>query len=236
MSDPKETIDKIRDLLDSLERGSQDDEARLFAHNFDALELPAIVATIVDVLQPLLLPYEAAVYWYLFRNSIIGTGQQYVRASTRGLMEGVIQSASGQSQTLSYASVQQTLSGLEKKGVISKIGDTNRAGTLYKVNLPEEIEACQAAIKNRDKKEPTPIDEKRELDYYNVAENRLRVYERDQYKCRYCEKQLTRFTATLDHLQPVSEGGDNSYDNLSSLQFSTWCAASNGGVRHDQTK
>ena len=115
MSEPKETLDKIRDLLDSLEKGSQDDEARLFAQNFDALELPAIVATIVDVLQPLLLPYEAAIYWHLFRNSIVGTGQQYMRASTRGLMDGVIQSASGQSQSLSYASVQQTLSGLEKR-------------------------------------------------------------------------------------------------------------------------
>jgi 5-methylcytosine-specific restriction endonuclease McrA len=40
------------------------------------------------------------------------------------------------------------------------------------------------------------------------------VFERDEYKCRYCGKQLTRFTATLDHIQPVSKDGDNSYDNL----------------------
>jgi 5-methylcytosine-specific restriction endonuclease McrA len=40
------------------------------------------------------------------------------------------------------------------------------------------------------------------------------VFERDSYKCHYCGKQLTRFTATLDHLKPVSEGGDNSFDNL----------------------
>jgi hypothetical protein len=53
-----------------------------------------------------------------------------------------------------------------------------------------------------------------EIDYYNVKENRIKVYERDSYKCRYCEKQLTRFTATLDHVKPVAEGGDNSFDNL----------------------
>ena len=58
------------------------------------------------------------------------------------------------------------------------------------------------------------VDIRRELDYYNVKENRLKVAERDNYKCHYCSKQLTRFTATLDHIQPVSEGGDNSYENL----------------------
>jgi len=63
-------------------------------------------------------------------------------------------------------------------------------------------------------REIKPIDTKKELDYYNVRENRLKVFEHDGYKCRYCEKQLTRFTATLDHIQPVSRGGDNSFDNL----------------------
>ena len=57
-----------------------------------------------------------------------------------------------------------------------------------------------------------PIDEI--VDYYNVRENRLKVYDRDDYHCRYCGKQLTRFTSTLDHVHPVAEGGDNSIDNL----------------------
>ena len=58
------------------------------------------------------------------------------------------------------------------------------------------------------------IDPKKEADYYNIKENRYKVFERDGYKCHYCDKQLTRFSATLDHIQPVSEGGDNSFDNL----------------------
>ena len=58
------------------------------------------------------------------------------------------------------------------------------------------------------------IDPKRELDFYNVKENRQKVFERDKYLCHYCNKQLTRFSATLDHIQPVSRGGDNSYENL----------------------
>ena len=53
-----------------------------------------------------------------------------------------------------------------------------------------------------------------EVDFYNVRENRIKIYERDNYVCQHCGKQLTRFSATLDHLQPVSEGGRNNYNNL----------------------
>ena len=52
------------------------------------------------------------------------------------------------------------------------------------------------------------------IDYDNVWENRIEVYERDGFQCRYCQKQLTRFTATLDHVMPVAEGGDNGFENL----------------------
>ena len=80
--------------------------------------------------------------------------------------------------------------------------------------MPEEIEVCQQAREEREKTTPQlPIDE-REIDFYNVRENRMKIYERDSYKCNYCDKQLTRFTATLDHVTPVAEGGDNSFDNL----------------------
>lgn len=123
-------------------------------------------------------------------------------------------SSSGQTDELAYATVQETLASLEEKGAIAKAGETNREGTLYKVNLPEEIEICQQLMAQAKVEIPLPIDERRELDYYNVVENRLKLFERDGYKCHYCGKQLTRFTATLDHVQPVSEGGNNSFDNL----------------------
>ncbi|HVN87486.1 MAG TPA: GNAT family N-acetyltransferase [Candidatus Binatia bacterium] len=71
------------------------------------------------------------------------------------------------------------------------------------------IKSAQAA-----KAPPKPIEEKRESDFYNVPENRLKVFERDGYLCYRCGKHLTRFSATLDHIQPVSRGGDHSYANL----------------------
>lgn len=181
---------------------------------FDALELPSIVSSIVDFLQPLLKPYEAAIYWHLFRKSILATGQQLTRASTKGMRECIIKSSGWQSSSLSYAAVQDALAQLEEKRVIARVGETNREGTLYKVNLLEEIKICQKLIVSTESELAIPVDEKKDLDYYNVVENRLKVFDRDAYKCHYCEKQLTRFTATLDHIQPVSEGGNNSFENL----------------------
>ena len=108
----------------------------------------------------------------------------------------------------------QTLKGLVTKGAISAAGDTNNAGTPYRIHLPEEIALCREAMSKVQEEQLPQIDPKRELDFYNIKENRLKVFERDKYLCHYCKKQLTRFSATLDHIQPVSQGGDNSYDNL----------------------
>jgi 5-methylcytosine-specific restriction endonuclease McrA len=42
----------------------------------------------------------------------------------------------------------------------------------------------------------------------------MQVFERDAYKCRRCEKQLTRFTATTDYVNSPADGGDESIENL----------------------
>ena len=77
---------------------------------------------------------------------------------------------------------------MEEKGVIEKAGDTNREGTMYKLLLPDEIPMCSDYRHAQTTREPLPIDLKTELDYYNVQENRLRVFERDDYMCHYCQK------------------------------------------------
>ncbi|MBN2829471.1 MAG: HNH endonuclease [Candidatus Cloacimonetes bacterium] len=212
----KEEIRKIQTLLDDIQRKSEMKHGESFKESFDLFELPEIVESIVDYLQPLLLPYEAGIYWYLFRHSIIKNGNEYIRVSTRGLgnVKQVLTSSSGQSESLSYGAVQKALNGLITKGAIKKVGDTNRDGTLYKLVLPEEIEICQKRIAEVKITEQPFVDPHKELDYYNIIENRLRIFERDNYKCYYCDMQLTRFSATIDHIQPVSQGGDNSYDNL----------------------
>lgn len=209
----KDKIEQIRGLLDQLESESGDDEAVQFSKNYNALELPSIVSAIVEFLHPILTPYEIAIYWYLFNNSIVKTGEQYVRASTRGL-SSIAKSASGKSDDISYGAVKKTLDSLKDKGAISIVGDTNRDGTLYKVSIPDEIPGCKELMEKNVSIEVEQVNIHKELDFYNVPENRLKVFERDGFKCHYCKKQLTRFSATLDHIQPVSKGGDNSFNNL----------------------
>jgi len=198
------------------DKDQEQNSEQIFKDTFDLNELPSIMQSIVDFLQPLLLPYEAAIYWYMFRHSIVKDGGNHIRVSTRGLgkPKTVIKSSSGQSEGLSYGAVQDALTGLENKKVIKKVGDTNREGTLYQIYLPDEIELCTQRMKEVIIEELPKVDPRKEADYYNVKENRLKIFERDKYLCYKCNKQLTRFSATLDHLQPVSEGGDNSFDNL----------------------
>ena len=212
----KQQLDDIRKLLDQIEATSVSAMVDSFERNFDALELPDIIGQIVDFLQPNLLPIEAAIYWHLFRHCVVAHGSQHVRASVRGLGSGVVKSNRGQSEKLVYGTIQEALKGLEEKGAIRKAGDTTREGTLYFVSLPEEIPLCLEQMKSAALKgnAPSSVDEKRELDFYNVAENRLKIFERDNYRCYKCGKLLTRFSATLDHIQPVSKGGDHSYENL----------------------
>jgi 5-methylcytosine-specific restriction endonuclease McrA len=115
---------------------------------------------------------------------------------------------------VSQTKVREIFSALEIIGAIRKEGEPNRDGTLYRVLIPEEIEACREFRTERTATEPKPKVIAADIDHYNIRENRAKIFERDDYKCRYCEKQLTRFTATLDHVRAVAEGGDNSLDNL----------------------
>lgn len=214
MCEMDERIEKIRALLVELEGELRTPDDRAFVRNFDALEVPELVSGVVRFLQPLLTPYEAAVYWRMFERAVLRAGDQYCRVSTRGLMNGVVRSASGQSRNLSIGTIRSALQGLEECGAIRRVGEPTRDGTPYRVLLPEEIPACQEMMKPDSPISATPVDVARDLDYYNVRENRLKVFDRDGYMCKYCDKQLTRFSATLDHLQPVAEGGDNSIGNL----------------------
>ncbi|MFK5952646.1 MAG: hypothetical protein QM498_06270 [Desulfobacterium sp.] len=87
--------DRIREILDEIDVSSATSDVQAFAANFNALELPDLICSVIDFLQPALYPYEAAVYWHLFRKAILGTGTQYTCVSVRGMMQGVVTSSSG---------------------------------------------------------------------------------------------------------------------------------------------
>jgi hypothetical protein len=210
MSEP---IDKIRRLLDDLEEQMAPGQGNCAdPHSLPATEISVVIQEIVDDLQPLLTPYDIAFYWHLFRHSIARDGNPLVRVSTRGLQAGVVKSSHG--DTIALQKVRGILAALESIGAIRKEGEPNRDGTPYRVLIPDEIEACRKFRTERKAGEPKAEVADDDVDYYNVRENRIKVYERDGYKCRYCEKQLTRFTCTLDHVTPVAAGGKNNVENL----------------------
>lgn len=211
----KERLNQIRNLLDAVEEEAAKPEAAA-STEFSAFELPQVIQEIVDDLQPLLSPYEAAFYWYAFRHSIAKNGNPHVRLSTRAMARGVVKSAYSNAveNRVSQGKLQEIYRALESIGALRKVGEPNRDGTLYQVFIPDEIEACRKFRAERHAAGPKPEVKDADIDFYNVRENRIKVFERDEYKCRYCGKQCTRFTATLDHVRAVSDGGDNSFDNL----------------------
>lgn len=150
-----ERLEKIRQLLREI-------EAEMAAaapggdRDFPASELSLVIQEIVDDLQPLLTPYDAAFYWFLFRHSIAKDGKPYLRVSSRHLSKTVVRSSYSQAaeNTISLGKVQETIRALETVGAIRKEGEPNRDGTLYRVLVPGEIEACRKFRAERQASEP----------------------------------------------------------------------------------
>lgn len=46
-----------------------------------------------------------------------------------------------------------------------------------------------------------------------VRYSKSNVFLRDDYKCQYCGTEVTRKTATLDHILPISHGGKSTWEN-----------------------
>jgi len=70
----------------------------------------------------------------------------------------------------------------------------------------------------------TPVPAVMILKEYQKKKNGVRysksnVFLRDEFQCQYCGEEVTRRTATLDHILPVSLGGQTSWEN-------TCCACS----------
>jgi hypothetical protein len=165
-------------------------------------DLQKIIVQLVDLLLPELKPFEATVYVFFLRHSLI-EGKREIRIGQRTLAKAWMSPRAA--ETTSRVHILRTVNGLEEKGVV-KIGDTNRDGTLYTVLLPEEV----SSIKEKLSIVADPVED----NYFKDAEKRKEIFERDKFTCHYCGEKVTPENATLDHLIPQHVGGKHTKENL----------------------
>jgi len=176
-------------------------------------KVKVIIEQFVDYLSPELTPYETSVYLYLLRNSFIRNGVVEVRVGKRTIAAGHGKASRG--EKTAYAHVSEILKKLEEKGCI-KIGDTNREGTLYLVNLPKDIPLVA-------EKMASILFRRTEENYFSDPEKRREIFERDKWICQYCGEKVTPENATIDHFIPQMKGGKHNKENLR-----TCCLICNG--------
>lgn len=174
-------------------------------------ELVQAFKDITDYLAPLQNPYEQAIYRYLFRWSHLETGNNTVRKGKRTIASGcgLASPIGGRGKgKMSYHAVDTNIKNLQRKGHI-KVRDTTREGTLYTIFLPMEINECVEL-----KKQKEALEAIHSVDYFTTLEDRMKIFERDNYTCFCCKAKVTKDNATLHHIKPRSKDGDNSAENL----------------------
>lgn len=174
-----------------------------------------LLRIVVDDLFPDLNAYEAALYIYFFRKTLL-IGEESVRIGKRSIAESFVHGKRGGGAKnrggtrVNYAHISSALNGLEAKKCL-QVGDTTREGTLYTPIHPADI---PSVAKRVDEALNLQRESSGEADYFSDPARRKEVLDRDHWTCRYCGDTLTPETATLDHFIPQVNGGDNSKENL----------------------
>jgi hypothetical protein len=99
-----------------------------------------------------------------------------------------------------------TLGTLEEKGLIERIA-TQHTGTKVRLRLPSEVPGLIPASTSE---AAISLDQ---MDFFNVAENRLLIVEREQGKCFYCLRKVDPDSCVIEHVNSRPEG-DNGYRNV----------------------
>lgn len=183
-------------------------------------DVPDLLPVLVDAVLPLLKPYEFSLYLLLLRASEFRGGEVRIGKRTISARLG----KGTRSSQGNYQHITEKLNGLADPGFIA-VGDTSRAGTQYRVLLPEAVPAVREVIATSEPREQEP-------DYFTDPVLRAELMERDKWTCRYCGEAVTATTSTLDHIIPQSLGGPNTPENLTTACLT--CNAIKSGRTYEE--
>ena len=165
------------------------------------------IKDIVDFAEPKMDVYEFAIYFYLFRHTrLLGIEESLFgfKSIRKSLVIGVGTSGKPMSEGVCYG----RLKSLEIKGFIKTLSSEHK-GTRIKVYCPSEIEGLII----RPKENTDNQLDIEEIDFFSNSENRIKILERDKWKCFYCFKKINADSYVLEHVVSRPEG-KNTYRNL----------------------
>lgn len=164
------------------------------------------IQDIIDFAEPQMDVYEFAIYMYLVRHTRLSGKTEDVfgfKSIRKTMVIGVGEKGTPMSEGTCYG----RLKSLEQKGFIKTL-DSVFSGQRIKVFYPSEISGVVKEIPTQ----PTLVDIE-ELDFFETAEYREKILERDEQKCFYCFKKLSKDGYVIEHVVSRPQG-NNSYRNL----------------------
>jgi HNH endonuclease len=169
------------------------------------MDLKEFFENLQDYLAPKLDSYEQTIYLYIFRQSrLLGFEETIVgfKSARLKIALGVGEAGKPMAESTCY----KRLRSLEAKGAIKILG-TERNGTRIRLFLPNEMVGLI----------PLPVAQNdlklEDIDFFESAERRLAILEREKHKCFYCFTKIDSSNYVIEHVvsRPI---GENSYKNL----------------------
>ena len=139
--------------------------------------------------------WERAVYYHLLRQTWV-LDKKNTQCSVAGVALAV---------GISDWKAREALRSMHAKGCI-KIEDRSRVGHEVRVYLPSELNLPTEA-------EQRPLD-LASIDFFTGRQYLDALLARENGRCFYCLRELTRDTCELDHVNPLTDGTDNSFRNI----------------------
>jgi hypothetical protein len=170
-----------------------------------ALDFAKVFEEFQDYLAPKLDTYEQAIYLYVFRHSRL-IEKLEATIGFKSIRRKIALGIGEKGKPMAEGTLYEKLRSLQSKGCL-EILDVVRDGTKIRLKLPSEIPGLIPAIE-LDRNQTLE-----EMDFFNVAENRLAILRREGNQCFYCLRAVDSSNYVIEHVASRPEGG-NGYRNV----------------------